>query len=223
MIRHFITMSPDLHSTFEFLEGDTECAVMRYAVQGHATEADGGGELEVAVTEVAVVRGGLVCYCEIYPPDTAIELLRARGEQLRPLARRRPGAKLPIEPLPVEDAMLRLTKAIDAGDWTALTTMLDPRLVVLDHRGGAPGNRDMFVARVRAASAGASRYTVVAASDSLSAGVLTLGDESVGAVMDWQPGTCRRIELFDEADEAGMLAALARPRAASPAPRSEKP
>jgi len=215
--RHWLTMSPDLQESFEILEGDDECAIARYAYHGHATEADGGGELNFAALNVAVARGGLAGYLEFYEPDADIEMVRARREELRPLARRRPGTGLPDEPLPVEHATLRFTEAIDSGDWTAVTTMLDPQLPVLDHRGGAPCDRDTFVTRLQALPGGATRYTVFAASDALIAGVLTTGGHRVGAVMDWQADTCTRIELFDAADETGMLAALRRLQDDAPA------
>jgi ketosteroid isomerase-like protein len=224
-LRHLLTMSPDLQWSFKFIEGDAECGIVCYKARGHATESDGGGELDLSFTHLSVVRGGLTCYIERYTAEADLDMLRARCGELRPLARRRAGAELPIEPLPVEHATLRFTAAIDAGDWTAVTTMLDPRLVVLDHRGADPEDRESFVARLRARSGGTSRYTVFAASDSVSAGVLAAGGDTVGAVMDWQPGTCRGIELFGADDEAGMLAALARLRAAASAPsaRAENP
>jgi hypothetical protein len=220
MMRHLLTMSPDLRFSFEFVEGDDECAILHDTYFGHATEADGGGELQDGCVDLVVARGGVLCYIEFYQPDADIALLRARREKLRPLARRRPGAKLPIEPLPVEHTTLRFTEAIGAGDWNAVTDMLDPRLVVVDHCSAAPGNRESFVARLRAVSGIASRSTVFAASDSLIAGVLTVGGDAVGAVMDWQADRCGRMELFDADDEAGMLVALDRLRTASAPPAS---
>jgi hypothetical protein len=96
---------------------------------------------------------------------------------------------------------------------------------VLDHRGGTRDDRESFVARLRAASGGASRYTVFAADDSLSAGVLTAGRDTIGAVMHWPGGTCTRIEAFAADDDAGMLAALRRLQAdgAAPPATSENP
>jgi ketosteroid isomerase-like protein len=217
-MRDLLNMAADLHESFELIEADMECGIVRRALWGHAAEADGGGAFEASVVQVAVLRGPLACYIEMHPPDADLAMLRTRRERLRPLARRRTSAELPTEPLPVEHATLRFTKGIGAGDRTAVANMLDPGLRVLDHRGGDPEDRESFVARLRAASREASRYTVFAASDSLSAGVLTTGDDTLGAVMDWQADRCTRIELFDEDDEAGMLAALARPRATASAP-----
>jgi hypothetical protein len=242
-LRQLLTMSPDLRLSGEFIEGDAECRIVRYAWSGHAAERDGGGELDDDSTQIGVVRDGLFCYGEIHPPDADIELLRARREELRPLARRRPGIDLPPEPLESERALLRFVEALDAGEWGTVRHLLDPQFTLTDHRmlrtWSEVRDRDAYVAHERSlrehVMGFTRRYEVVAATDAACAGRLIAPGSMVdgggvfeialNAVFEWREARCVRVQLFDADDEAGMLAALRRLHAgysADPA-RSENP
>jgi ketosteroid isomerase-like protein len=242
-VYHLHTISADLSHSFEFIEGDQECAIVRLTYRGYATEADGGGELEDAATHVSIARHGLACYCEAYKPDADIELLRARREELRPLARRRPGADLPLEPLESERALLRLVNALDAGAWETVRDLLDPRFMLIDHRmlrtRGEVRDRDAYIARERSLRENVigfiRRYEVIAATEAACAGSLIAPGSMVDgggsfeialdAVFEWREARCVRVQLFDADDEAGMLAALRRLQAdvAAPPATSEDP
>jgi hypothetical protein len=210
MWRDLLTMWPDFHMFFELVEGDDESAILYYGGRGHANPAAGSGESELVVGNVMVTRDGQFCYCEAFPPDD-LQAMRVRRQELRPLARRRSNTGLPLEPLAAEHAVLRLTDAIEAREWPAVNELLDSRLVLLDHRAGSPGrDRDGLLAHLRAHVGAASRYQVAAATDTATAGVLTVAGQALGAVALWRAGTCTRMELFDAADEAGLRARFER-------------
>jgi ketosteroid isomerase-like protein len=220
--RNTLTIWPDAQHFFEFVEGDDETAILYYGGRGHANQELGGGELEDLGGSVAVMREGLLCYMELFNTD-ALEAMRVRRTKLRPIARRRSNSGLPLEPLVAEHAVLRLTDAIQARDWSAVEELLDPRLVPLDHRPGSPiRDRDGLLAHLQALSDTACRYQVRAATDRASAGVLTVGGQPMGAVMLWHADRCTRLELLDRDDAPGARASferLAEPRGELAIPR----
>jgi ketosteroid isomerase-like protein len=245
MMRHLLTMSPNLKFAYELVEGDDECAIVRYAVRGQATEADGGGELDLTATHVTVTRHGLICYMERHAAEVDIEILRARREEVRPLARRRPGIDLPPQPLASERALLRFIDVLDAGEWDTLADLLDPRFALVDHRrisvlGDEIRDRDAYLARERSLFESAvectrRHYEVFAATDTACVvsmavrGSMADGggpfEIAVGVILEWRAARCARVQLFDADDEAGMLAALRRLQADEVAPpaQSENP
>jgi hypothetical protein len=239
-LRHWLTMSPDLQQSFELVEGDDECAILRNVIVGHATKDDGGGEIEFASVTVAAARDGLLCYTEAHPLEADMEMLRARRKELRPLARRRPGIDLPPEPLASERALLRFVEVFDAGEWDTLADLLGPRFALVDHRsvsvlGDEVRDRDAYLARERSLFENAvectrKHYQVIAATDAACAIVVVMRGSladgggpfeiALGNVLEWRAARCVRMEFFDADDEAGMLAALRRLQAsavASPA------
>jgi len=184
MMRHLLTMSPKLKFSNELVEGDDECAIGRYGVRGQANEADGGGELDLTVTHIAVARHGLICHMERHAADVDIDILRARHEELRPLARRRPGIDLPPVPLASERALPRLIEVLDAGEWETLADLLDPGLALVDHRrvsvlGDEIRDRDAYLARERSLFENAvectrKHYEVIAATDTAYAAIVVV-------------------------------------------------
>jgi len=215
MWRDMLTMWPDIQHYFELVEGDDETAILYYGGGGHVIQDFGGGEFDNLSGSVAIARDGLCCYIEVFDSH-ALEPMRARRQELRPLARRRTGTSLPLEPLAAEHSALRLTDAAQAGDWVTVTELLEPSLVVHSHRAGTPiRGRDGLLARLRELADTRCRYVVWAATDTASAGILTSGGSTLGVVMSWRAGRCNRLELFEPADETAMRASfeqLAEPR-----------
>ncbi len=229
--RSLLTMSGDLQLRFDVIEGDDEVAIVRFGGAGHASEADGGGLMETEVLHVFVARDGLALHIEVHVLETDLAVLRARAQDLRPLARRRPGASLPDEPLPVEGYGLRYfveaDRASRTGDWEGWKQLVAPELTSVDHRFastlGEVCGRDDFLARVMSLAANSrdrrTRYELIAASPTRSAtnfvvhGSMVDGDGpfelAVACLAEYRDGVVTRFELYEPDDEAAMLARFA--------------
>lgn len=241
MWRDLLTMSPDETMHSELIEGDDEVAILRYTGRGHA--AEGGGEFEIPTTVVAVARAGLLMRSDVHEPDADPATLRARAEHLRPLARRRAGVDLPLEPLAVEGSVMRLFHALenagDTGTWGAVHALGTPDMRIVDHRpastfGDEVRDMDAFVALQQALAASSyavtRRHELVAASELRTAGIHTARGRLVDGdgdfelsnclIIEWRDdGVAWRAEFFAADDEAGMLARFAElDQAADPPP-----
>jgi ketosteroid isomerase-like protein len=233
MYESFVALSPDVQQWFARLESDDEVAIIRWGWAGHAAAADGGGAFADAVTSIVVVRDRAVVYVEQHPDRAHTELapLRARAEELRPLARRRPGIALSDEPLPVERCLMETLDALEqaaaTGSWEAFRSRLAEDFTTVDRRQvptlADATTRESFVAyemSLAASATGLRRpYELLAASHTLTAakttvvGHLSDGDGpfelSTCFLNEWRDGVCLRIEFFDVDDEAGMLTRFA--------------
>jgi len=219
MWRDLLTMGEDARLSFEFVEGDDESAIVRYGGRGHAVE--GGGEFEIIAGNVAIQRRGCFAYGEVFDPDD-LETMRTRRDELRPLARRRPGTDLPAEPLPIEHQIMRIFAALDAQDWDSAAATLAPGMHVVDHRAtsGEVSHRAVLIAGQRALADNLvhleRHYEVIAATDTAGAVLVTVCGsrvdgggpfaQALGAVLEWHGEFCVRVEFFDPQDEAGLVA-----------------
>ena len=78
--RSWAELVPDGELRFTVLAGDDEHAVVRWVGCGHA--AEGGGEIEYAITQTVSVRDGRIRQAETFDPDDETPAL-ARFQELR--------------------------------------------------------------------------------------------------------------------------------------------
>jgi ketosteroid isomerase-like protein len=206
--------------------------VGKMAWVGHQNET--GVEFEIPMRTVTATREDKLARIELFDVDAERDALRAMTRLLAPAAAEAAPATTGI--------VLDLAEALVDRDWDRVEGCFTPDLETIDHRGvktlglDRPGGEG-FVERVRGllALAADARPTVepLAELDGTAIAITSwsghLNEGGGPFEVRWRglfvarAGLIARYELFDEDDEAGMLAVLARlhPTAAPPPAKPE--